>query len=145
MIRTGCLLVALLLFCGATAGAQDHDHGGAADGQVGTVAFTTSCSAAAAPVFNRGVALLHSFEFGRAIAAFTSALNTDPSCAIAEWGIALSAWSNPFAAGVRPAAPLKQGRDAVERARALQPKTERERAYIDAVAQLYEHADTIEQ
>jgi hypothetical protein len=125
--------------------AQEHEHGASTSGQLGTVSFATSCSAAAQPTFNRAVALLHSFEFGRATTAFASTLEADPSCAVAEWGIALSAWGNPFGVGIRPAAPLKQGRDAVERARRLAPKTERERAYIDAVALLYEHADTIEQ
>ena len=139
------LTLALALGIAASAAAQDHDHGGSTSEQLGTVSFTTSCSAAAQPRFNRGVALLHSFEFGRAIAAFTSTLEADPSCAIAEWGIALSAWSNPFAVGIRPAPPLKLGRDAVERARQLGSKTERERAYIDAVSQLYDRVETVEQ
>ena len=143
IIKTLALTGALAL--AAAAGAQEHEHGGAAGGQLGTVTFATSCSAAAQPLFNRGVALLHSFEFGRAVEAFTATLKADPSCAIAEWGIALSAWSNPFAAGIRPAPPLKLGGDAVARARALGPKTGRERAYVDAVSQLYENADAIEQ
>jgi hypothetical protein len=64
---------------------------------------------------------------------------------MAEWGIALSRWSNPFVVGIRPPAALQPGRDAVERARTIGAKTERERAYVDAVAQLYEHFDTIDQ
>ncbi len=142
-IRILALTLALGLAAGAAA--QDHDHGGSTSDQLGTVTFETSCSPAAQPQFTRGVALLHSFEFGRAIEAFTTALKTDPSCAIAEWGIALSDWSNPFGVGIRPAAPLKLGREAVERARALGPKTDRERAYVDAVSQLYDKADTIDQ
>jgi tetratricopeptide (TPR) repeat protein len=139
------LAFALALGLAAGAAAQDHDHGGSTGDQLGTVTFETSCSAAAQPRFTRGVALLHSFEFGRAIEAFRTALEADPSCAIAEWGIALSDWSNPFGVGIRPAAPLKLGREAVERARKLSPKTERERAYVDAVSQLYDQADTIDQ
>ena len=143
IIRTFTLALALGL--AAAAAAQDHDHGGSASAQLGTVAFATSCSAAAQPLFNRGVALLHSFEFGRAVGAFNATLAIDPSCAIAEWGIALSAWSNPFAGGIRPAPPLKLGRDAVARARALGVKTDRERAYVDAVSRLYDASDAIEQ
>ena len=139
------LAFALALGLAAGAAAQDHDHGGSTSDQLGTVTFETSCSAAAQPRFTRGVALLHSFEFGRAIESFRTALEADPSCAIAEWGIALSDWSNPFGVGIRPAAPLKLGREAVERARKLGPKTERERAYVDAVSQLYDQADTIDQ
>ena len=142
-IRTIALAVALS--AAAAAAAQDHDHGGAAGEQLGTVSFATSCNAAAQPRFNRGVALLHSFEFGRAIAAFDSTVEADPSCGVAEWGIALSAWSNPFAAGIRPGPPLKQGRAAVERARILGLKTDRERGYVDAVAQLYDRVETVDQ
>ena len=59
--------------------------------------FETSCSAAARPEFNRAVALLHSFEFApRDRDRFSATLTTDPSCAIADWGIALSRWGNPF-------------------------------------------------
>ena len=145
MMTLKTLAFPLALGIAATAAAQDHDHGASAGEQLGTVKFETSCSAAAQPQFNRGVALLHSFEFGRAIEAFTATLKADPSCAIAEWGIALSDWSNPFGVGIRAAGPLKLGREAVERARKLGPKTERERAYVDAVSQLYDRTDTIDQ
>ena len=139
------LACSLALGLAASVAAQDHDHGAATTEQLGTVAFATSCNAAAQPRFNRGVALLHSFEFGRASAAFTAVLEADPSCAMAEWGIALSGWSNPFVVNIRPAAAVKQGRDGVERARTPGPKTDRERAYVDAVSQLYAGAETIDQ
>ena len=135
--------VAVLLFAPG-ANAQDHKHASATE-KLGTVAFATSCSAAAQPQFNRAVALLHSFEFLRAIEAFGATLTTDPSCAMAEWGIALSRWSNPFAVGRRPAGPLQQGRDAVERARTIGTKTDRERAYVDAVSRLYADFETTDQ
>ena len=135
----------LALGMAAAAAAQDHEHGASTSEQLGTVAFPTSCSAAAQPQFTRGVALLHSFEFGRAIAAFTNALKADPSCAIAEWGIALSDWGNPFVVAIRPPAPLTLGRDAVERAMKLGPKTDRERAYVDAVTRLYDRYETVDQ
>ncbi len=137
---TSAVVGAALLFA---AQHQDHVHSG--DEKLGTVSFETSCTAPAQTQFNRAVALLHSFEFPRAIDAFTATLKADPSCAIAEWGIALSRWTNPFAAGIRGPAILQQGREAVGRARTIGAKTERERAYIDAVAKLYTDADTTEQ
>jgi tetratricopeptide (TPR) repeat protein len=124
--------------------AQDHQHG-TTDEKLGAVTFATSCSAAAQPQFNRAVALLHSFEFGRAIEAFTTTLQTDPRCAMAEWGIALSRWSNPFGPGIRPAPPLRLGLAAVEHARTIGLKTPRERAYVDAVAKLYTGFETVDQ
>src|SRR5262249_31261188 len=106
--------------------------------RLGTVHFAPSCSAAAQPQLDRAVALLHSFEFVHAIDGFEAVLATDPACAIAAWGIALSRWGNPFATGIKPAPQLTQGREAVARARRIGIRTERERAYVDAVSQLYD-------
>ena len=136
------LAVALLVFTAPPA-TQEHSHAGM--GKIGTVSFSTSCSGQAQPQFNRAVALLHSFEFRAAIEGFEATRKADPSCAMAEWGIALSRWSNPFAPGVRPPAVLQQGRDAVDSARKMGPKTDRERAYVDAVSRLYSDGDTIAQ
>jgi hypothetical protein len=122
-----------------------HQHAAAGHEQLGTVDFATSCTADARPEFNRAVALLHSFEFGDAIKGFTAALGKDPSCAMAEWGIALSRWGNPFNVAQRAPGPLKDGQAAVDRARALKPPTPREQGYIDAVAQLFANADTVDQ
>jgi len=137
------LTVAMLFAVPAVA--QEHQHGAAPAEKLGTVRFATSCNADAQPSFARAMALLHSFEFARAIEGFSAALKTDPSCAIAEWGIAMSRWSNPFAIGIRPAAQLQPGLDAVARAKAIGAKSERERAYIDAVSRLYADFDTIDQ
>jgi hypothetical protein len=124
---------------------QPHEHGTLTDERLGVVRFSTSCTVEAQPAFNRAVALLHSFEFSRAIDGFSSVLSIDPTCAMAEWGIALSRWGNPFAPGLRPAGPLNSGLDAVNRARALRPTTPRERGYVDAVSQLYIGFDAIDQ
>ena len=126
--------------------AQEHEHRASnANEKLGTVNFQTSCSAAAQPQVNRAVALLHSFEFGRAIDGFNAALTSDPSCAIAEWGIALSRWSNPFAVNIRPPGPLTLGREAVDRGRTIGAKSAREAAFLDAVSQLYANFETVDQ
>ena len=105
--------------------------------KLGEVQFATSCSAAAQDEFNRGVAWLHSFQFSSAIDEFNAVLGQDPACAIAYWGIALSAWSNPFAPGQRAEGQLQLGRHNAERGLQLGAKTDRERAYLAAVAKLY--------
>ena len=140
---TGAVLLAISLTTLALA--QQHEHGSSKDERLGVVIFATSCSANAQPRFNRAVALLHSFEFAYAMDGFNATLKADPSCAMAEWGIALSRWSNPFSPGVRATAPLQQGRDAVARARAIGTKTSREAAYVDAVSQLYASFETVDQ
>lgn len=112
-----------------------HQH--AAPETLGTVDFRTSCKSTVQSDFNRTVALLHSFQFGPATAGFQSILRRDPGCAIADWGIALASWSNPFA-GYKSPAQLAQGLAAVEAGRLAAPGTARERAYLEAVAHLYE-------
>ncbi|HEV8345334.1 MAG TPA: hypothetical protein VGQ16_02105 [Vicinamibacterales bacterium] len=139
MLRLSILFAA----SAAIAAAQQHEHGAAGTEKLGTVRFATSCSARAQPPFNRAVALLHSFDFARAVAGFDATLAADASCTIAHWGIALSRWGNPFAPGAKAAAQLQQGREAIDRATASPPKSDREQAYVDAASRLYadyEHA-----
>jgi len=139
-------LAAFFLAALAAADASAHDpmHDHPAMERLGEVHFQTSCNAAAQPRFDRAVALMHSFQFGPAIAGYRAALEADPSCAIAYWGIALSSWSNPFA-GFKSPMQLQQGLEAVDAGRALQARTPRERAYIEAVAHLYADADRLDQ
>lgn len=121
------------------------DHHGTSPETLGSVMFSTSCSSKVQPQFNRAVALMHSFQFSSAIEAFNAILVTDPSCSIAYWGIALSNWGNPFAAGLKSPAQLEQGLKAVKQARVAAPKTERERAYVEAVAHLFTDTADIDQ
>ena len=123
------------------AAGQQHEHGS----QLGTVAFATSCNSAGQTQFNHAVALLHSFEFGRAMQGFAATLKADPSCAMAEWGIAMSRWGNPFAVGVRAAPTVRLGSESLQRARAIGAKTDRERRYVDAAAELFASADGVSQ
>ncbi len=90
------------------------------------------------------MALLHSFWFSSAIQAFDGVLAKDPSCAMAHWGIAMSWWGNPFG-GFRPPKAIEDGTAAVEKAKAANAKTERERDYIAAVGLLYKDAATVDQ
>ena len=129
------VMVVALLSSAAGFGQADHRH--TSPETLGSVTFSTSCSSVVQPQFNRAVALMHSFQFSGAIEAFDAILVTDPSCSIAYWGIALSNWGNPFAAGLKSPAQLEQGLKAVKQARVTPPKTERERAYVEAVAHLF--------
>jgi hypothetical protein len=135
-----------LCLLAATAGAAQNDaHVHAAPQKLGTVRFANSCAPAVQADFNRAVALLHSFQFNAAIDGFNAVLKQDPTCGIAYWGIALSDWGNPMAAGLRTAAQLRAGAEAVEHGRALKPATDRESAYLDAVGYLYADTDKHDQ
>jgi hypothetical protein len=115
--------------------AKEHHHG--TGEKLGAVHFATSCNDAAQNYINRAVVLLHSFDFSRAIDDFDAALGKDGNCTIAYWGIALSDWGNPFAPGIIDKRLLQLGRESAERGERLGAKTERERAYLAAVSNLY--------
>lgn len=123
--------------------ANQHDHGAPA-GRLGAVHFPTSCTAAAQPAFDRGVAQLHSFWFSAAIESFQSALAADPRCVMAQWGIAMSWWNNPFA-GFHSSQELAAGLAAADAARAGGTGTDREKAYVSAVDLLFRDAATTDQ
>jgi hypothetical protein len=134
---------AIIAAAGLATAAQDaHQHD---VGRLGTVTFVNSCSAAVQPAFTRGMALLHSFEFGPAIDAFSDVTSRDPSCGIALWGIGLAQWGNPFSIAPRPAVQLGAGRATVARAKAAGAKSERERRYIEALSALYDRFETVAQ
>ena len=136
---TTALLLTLLTPCIA----QDHDH--PAPDKLGTVHFATSCAPDAQKTFNTAVALLHSFQFASAIQEFNTTLKQDPACGIAYWGIALSQWSNPFATGMKDPSQLLAGRETVQKGKTIGAKTERERAYLAAVSNLYNNFESTPQ
>jgi tetratricopeptide (TPR) repeat protein len=138
MVPADLIVRAVILLIVTAGGAIAQQRPTADSITLGTVHFATSCNAAVAPTFDRGVALLHSFEFGASARAFREVLAADSTCAMAYWGLALGDWGNPMAAGNRTAAQLEAGRSATESATRLGARaTERERGYIDAVARLY--------
>jgi hypothetical protein len=131
----GARVIAGFLLTLASCLAQEHQHGNVE--KLGTVYFATSCNEAAQKDFNRAVALLHSFQFSRAIEGFNAVLGEDATCGIAYWGIALSDWSNPFASGMKDKSQLQAGRESTEHSKTVGAKTERERAYLAAVGKLF--------
>src|SRR5947209_2325971 len=104
--------------------------------RLGEVNFPVSCSPSAQQQFNRAVAMQHSFLFPETVKAFTAIADNEPTCAMAYWGIAISQRPNPLV-GPFPGDVLKRGWDAIEKARAAAQKTERESAWIEALAAYY--------
>jgi tetratricopeptide (TPR) repeat protein len=137
------VIAGFLLTLAASCLAQEHQHGNAE--KLGTVQFATSCNEAAQKDFNRAVALLHSFQFSRAIEGFHAVLGKDVTCGIAYWGIALSNWSNPFAPGMKDRSQMQAGRENAEHGKTVGAKTERERAYLAAVGKLYSNYESTPQ
>jgi hypothetical protein len=105
--------------------------------QLGTVQFPMSCSDAAKPLVERGVALLHHMTYDGAKAAFTVATQTDPDCAMGYWGQAMT-YIHPLWSDAPSKEDFERGQAFVGEARARGQKTDRENAYISAVGAYYE-------
>ena len=89
------------------------------------------------------MALLHSFWFDPAKKSFAKVLEHDPECGMAHWGIAIVSLGNPFAWPPNPNA-MKAGAAAMAEAQRVGAKTERERDYISALAELFRDWETTE-
>jgi len=87
-------------------------------------------------MFNSGVALLHSFEFREADAAFHEVEKEDPTCVIAAWGVALS--TTERAGANAPEKDLAKGWAELQPWLLVKAGTEREQMYVDAVRAMYE-------
>jgi tetratricopeptide (TPR) repeat protein len=122
--------------------AQEAQHHHDADEKLGTVSFSTSCAPAVQSQFERGVALLHSFEYEVADAQFEEVAKKDPRCAMAYWGQAMTLyhelWNRPSEAD------LAQGAELLAKARSLKPTTARERDYVLALSVFYSDTDKLD-
>ena len=112
--------------------------------ELGRVMFQTSCTPQAQAQFERALAMLHSFFFPETIKAFSAVAETDPNCAIAYWGIAVSQRPNPLV-GPFDAATLKRGLEAVQKGKTIGAKTERERDWLAAIEEFYKDYDKVDQ
>ena len=116
--------------------------GAAQSQETGRVKFTNSCDPRVQPLLETGVAMLHSFWFGAGEKTFRAVLAQDPSCAIANWGIAAILMSNPLGGqGASPKA-AAAAQSAIDEGRRVAPKTQRERDYIEAVATYFQDFST---
>jgi hypothetical protein len=127
----------------ATLAAQ-NEHAGHGGDTFGRAHFPISCNPAVQAEFDRGVAMLHSFFYPETEKAFRSVAERDPSCAMAYWGIAISQRPNPLTAPF-PDALLKQGWEAIDKARTTGSPTALEREWIDALAPFFRDYQTVGQ
>src|SRR5215471_4884152 len=132
-----CLVVCACLLFTLPAVALDEEmhHHHDANEQLGKVTFPVSCAPASQKPFERGVALLHSFGYEEAEDQFNENAKSDPQCAMAHWGIAMSLFHQIWE---RPQDPeLKRGAEELDKAQEIGVKTDRERGYISALALFY--------
>src|SRR5690242_10142691 len=137
--RSLALVVVLLAACphrGAPPAPADGDRALLFD-DLGTHHHAVTTRAPEAQrYFDQGLRLVWAFNHDEATRAFTQATRLDPDCAMAWWGIALAAGPNYN----DPGNPERDRRawEALQKAVAARDKvTERERAYVDALAKRY--------
>jgi tetratricopeptide (TPR) repeat protein len=133
-------LVVLALSLSCLAQNQPHHHDAA--GKLGTVSFPVSCTPSTQAQFERGVALLYSFEYEQAGNQFEEIEKKEPGCAMAYWGQAMSLyhqiWERPSKTD------LQRGAELLAKASALNPLTARERDYIEALSVFYTSTGTLD-
>jgi hypothetical protein len=110
--------------------APQHDHASAPLDRMGTVHFDTSCSPEVRDEFDLAGATLHSFGYRKSAQLFTDVLSNDPSCSMAEWGIAMSHYRQLWDPPTKD--DLRIGLEAAQEGLSMGPKTQRERDYLGA-------------
>jgi hypothetical protein len=130
-----------LLFLSPSQAQEMHTHQHDASEKLGQVNFTVSCKPAARRQFNRATAMLHSFWYAESEKAYADVAKSDPACAMAYWGIAMSLFHPVWAPGTE--AELQRGRAAVEKAKTIGGKTQREKDYIAAIDAFYKDSDKL--
>lgn len=104
------------------------------------VELPISCGAATQEAFDRGLFLLHNMMYSQARGVFEEAAKADGRCAMLPWGVAMT-WFWPLWSGQPTREALAAGAAAVATARSL-AGSEREKAYVAAVAGYYEGWET---
>lgn len=123
----------------ATMAVAQHDQHRS---ELGTVSFPTSCRPEVQADFERGVAMLHSYWFNYAGKTFRAVLERDPGCAMAYWGIALDLLGNTLS-GPPPAEAARAAWAALEQARRIDVRSERERQWINAIRSYFRDHETL--
>src|SRR6266700_8226820 len=130
----------LLCIVPISSGQETHSH--SSPERLGKVSFPTSCAPAVQKQFERGVALLHSFAYTLAQAEFQVVAKSDPHCAMAHWGMAMTyfhqLWEPPLEVST-----ISNGRKEIQLAQQIGVGSERERQLIDALNLIYQDAATV--
>jgi hypothetical protein len=137
--RTPIAAVSLALAACAT---QDAHEGHGSPARLGQVHFAVECNAAAQRHFNVAMAYYHSFAWAQIREPLERVLEADPGCGMAHWARTLASLDNPFAwPGIISPAALSQGPEILQAARATGLRSQRERDYVDALAEFFPEPD----
>ena len=99
--------------------------------EMAAVNFPISCTPQAQKEFNQALTLLHHMTYPQAREEFQRVATTDPKCAMAQWGFAMTLFQPLWP--TRPGPELREkGWQAIEKAKSLPPPTEREQLFLAA-------------
>jgi hypothetical protein len=134
------LLLPLLFLAPCSSAQEAHNH--PVPEKLGRVSFPISCAPDVEGPFNRGVALLHSFAYAAAENASHHVAESDPKCAMAHWGIAMTyfhqLWEPPI-----ESARISIAQKEIQQAQQIGTGSERERQFISALGLVYQDAATV--
>ncbi len=140
MLKSIAALVFATLFAGSAGAGEEmeHHHDHPAPEKLGSVTFATSCDPQIATKFDRAMALLHSFAYSLSRRAFANVANSDPHCAMAFWGEAMTHYHQLWEPNVDSEGELGDGAEEVRRAAMIgSAASPRERQYIEAIGSYY--------
>jgi hypothetical protein len=131
------LILASIIPCAAQ---QNHEpvemgHGDLIKQTLGEISFPNSCNPAAQPILVIGTVLLHSFQYSAAQQIFAEVPKSDPHCAMAYWGMAMTAY-HPLWEGA-PEKALVKGHGYLEKIQPDWPISAREHEYINAIGIIF--------
>lgn len=135
--RIGFLFLLLIASAPCIAGsvrASADEHAGHATAELGVVHMAITCRPVQAD-FDRALAMLHSFWYEQAQQNFAAIAKSDPACAMAWWGLAMTYWHPLWD---RPdASALAQARKALVNAGSAPQTSPREQAFVNALTSFY--------
>lgn len=132
MLLVRCVLIFLILAASRPAISAQNPSDTVPTQGLGKVHFPISCQVEVQPAFERGVALLHSFQYAAAERAFTIVAEGDPHCAMAYWGLAMSSYQVLWDGADEKA--VRKGSEYLAKARKIGTADKREQEYIDALS-----------
>ncbi len=121
-------IILLIISCTDEHHMQSHQHG--------VVDFEISCNDTAQAEFETGLGHLHHMMYSQARPRFEAAAASDPDCAMAYWGIAMTGFQPLWAPSSDE--DLSLGRESIRTAIELGAATEREQDFIHKAAAYYE-------
>jgi hypothetical protein len=142
MIRSSSAVAIAATVAATLVSAQPTSAQEESDQRLGRVHFAISCNDTAQRRFDRAMRYQHSFWYRQAKEIFEDVAKADPECGMAYWGIALTLLNYPPVA--TRGSNLPDGLAAIEKAKAVGAKTQRERDYIDALAVMYIEYDKVD-